>query len=1236
MKILSLRFKNLNSLKGQWKIDFQTQAFQDNALFVITGQTGAGKSTILDAICLALYQQTPRLDKLTQSKNELMTRGCGDCLAEVEFAVKDKAYRVYWSQKRARSHADGNLQAPICELTEINGKVLATKSSDVLKQVTDLTGLDFSRFTKSMLLAQGGFAAFLNASSGERAELLEELTGTEIYCEIAQYVYQQNKQIQAELTLLTEQSKVLSLLSEEERTALELDIASLTKQQKTLTKEHQALEKAADWLQQTKTLSGSVEAQTVIVNGLAQQKKEFEGKESALLNAEKAAKLTPLFEAKLHHKAQYNQAEQQLSSVDEKRQANQLLIATAQEKQQQQTLALTSQQQITAERLNKINTVLVPLELAIADKQTQSQQLTSEQAQKQATSNEANKALAEQQQKIDGYQAQIKTVQLTLQSTAYLLPLKEKLAAMSLQLTQLKEIKAKQAQTLDSLKVAEQKKSAAIVANSDHEKQLAALLNDIEPVQLDLQQCKHEIESQSALLPGASLANANDEITRLSDQLQQLQTALPISEKIDRLDAELATITHNKQNLEQSLQQESEQLSVWRAQGQQLAEAVNTTEKLLEQEKIIQSLSTLQMKVKKDEACPLCGSLEHPALANYQQLDVSHHQAKLDEQQHQLLAARNSYSELNGQSKNKKQQLEQVQLSYQQTLIVREEQLQAWTNHPYLAGQVYTFESTALLTAQQQTVTTQVKQLQLQLEAIRKIEQQHAVNSTQLQTLLADKSNLLLQQQTTAHAQQSLVEQVSTLSEALTTTQSAMEILKLEISANLSHEYHEASTNSFDLFEQSDQWLADVTDKIADYQQQVTKEQGLLQQLSELSQQHQLALQVTQQGAEQLQQLTHDIQIINEQQQTLKVQRAEQFGELTQQQLRDNTAQQLTDCQAALEAAKVSLQTVNAAEQALTGERAQLVTLLAQYELAQSNANDVFSRALLESVFEAQADYVNACLGQDEIAALTELQKTLQQQQLTETTRLETLTSQLTEQRSLKLTELDQVQAVKALSASANKVHAHQEAYATKLGLLQADDSAQLKQRGLLAQQQKRQADAQQWTMLNKLIGSADGAKFRTFAQGVTLDNLVYLANKEMANLHQRYQLQRNVNQPLALQVIDLWQANAVRDVKTLSGGESFLVSLGLALALSNLVSHKTQIESLFLDEGFGTLDAGTLEVALEALERLNATGKLIGIISHVDALKERISHQIHVEKGASAGFSQLASQYQFYEESSH
>jgi exonuclease SbcC len=201
-------------------------------------------------------------------------------------------------------------------------------------------------------------------------------------------------------------------------------------------------------------------------------------------------------------------------------------------------------------------------------------------------------------------------------------------------------------------------------------------------------------------------------------------------------------------------------------------------------------------------------------------------------------------------------------------------------------------------------------------------------------------------------------------------------------------------------------------------------------------------------------------------------------------------------------------------------------------------------------------------------------------------------------------------------------------AFITQSARLKVDQKNREKQQELQQQQDEFKQVAENWDLLNKLIGQADGSKFRKFAQGVTLDNLIHLANREMAHLDQRYQLQRNAEEELALQVIDCWQANSVRDVKTLSGGESFLVSLGLALALSNLVSHKTQIESLFLDEGFGTLDENTLSMALDALERLNSTGKLIGIISHVDALKERINHQIHVHKNSGAGYSVLDKQY--------
>jgi exonuclease SbcC len=195
---------------------------------------------------------------------------------------------------------------------------------------------------------------------------------------------------------------------------------------------------------------------------------------------------------------------------------------------------------------------------------------------------------------------------------------------------------------------------------------------------------------------------------------------------------------------------------------------------------------------------------------------------------------------------------------------------------------------------------------------------------------------------------------------------------------------------------------------------------------------------------------------------------------------------------------------------------------------------------------------------------------------------------------------------------------------------LQADQDKHHSQKALFEQIEHQRQVFDDWAYLSDLIGSADGAKFRRFAQGLTLDHLVYLANQQLQRLHARYQLQRKAGEALELQVLDTWQADSVRDTKTLSGGESFLVSLALALALSDLVSHKTSIDSLFLDEGFGTLDRDTLDVALDALDSLNSSGKMIGIISHVDALKERIPVQIAVEKMSGLGTSKLDRQFVF------
>jgi exonuclease SbcC len=155
---------------------------------------------------------------------------------------------------------------------------------------------------------------------------------------------------------------------------------------------------------------------------------------------------------------------------------------------------------------------------------------------------------------------------------------------------------------------------------------------------------------------------------------------------------------------------------------------------------------------------------------------------------------------------------------------------------------------------------------------------------------------------------------------------------------------------------------------------------------------------------------------------------------------------------------------------------------------------------------------------------------------------------------------------------------------------------------------------SENWKKLNELFGSATGSKFKEIAQGYTLDVLLTYANKHLKELSRRYELQRIPN-TLALQVVDLDMLGDIRTVHSLSGGESFLISLALALGLSSLSSNRMKVESLFIDEGFGSLDIDTLRIAMDALERLQMQGRKIGVISHVEEMTERIATRVCVTK---------------------
>ncbi|MBA2484326.1 MAG: AAA family ATPase, partial [Nitrosomonas sp.] len=249
MRILQVRFKNLNSLVGEWKIDFTFPAYVSDGIFAITGPTGAGKTTILDAICLGLYGRTPRLNKITKNDNEIMSRQTGECFAEVTFETQSGRFCSHWSQHRTRKKPGGELQPPKHEFADADsGRIFEIKQRGVAKHIEAIAGMDFNRFTRSMLLAQGDFSAFLQATPDERAPILEQITGTEIYSQISICVHERRSEERKKLDTLLIELAGMQLLGIDDEQQLNTSLTHKIQQDAELTQQLTEKNQAIVWL----------------------------------------------------------------------------------------------------------------------------------------------------------------------------------------------------------------------------------------------------------------------------------------------------------------------------------------------------------------------------------------------------------------------------------------------------------------------------------------------------------------------------------------------------------------------------------------------------------------------------------------------------------------------------------------------------------------------------------------------------------------------------------------------------------------------------------------------------------------------------------------------------------------------------------------------------------------------------------------------------------------------------